>query len=397
MTRTIVSVLLGLVFCIVSLSEVLAADQPTPSRYVDYDKGRKEAIVFVHGVTGDAVETWTNQETKAYWPALLRRDKRFENANVWVFSFSSPKIAAAQNIEELAIKLGDELRSEGVLKAHDRVYIICHSLGGLIVREALARILPPAEKVPLVYFFGTPSAGAELAGVAAAISSNPQFANMRPFTRESDVASFARKWLSTAENSAARYPQKIWSFCAYEIEGLVAGKIIVGSLSASYLCSTAPRGALANHVTMVKPANEQAEPYRYFASAYEFARGEVGQILSKSAAITSSDQGSWTLDVNLLQARSELLDRRYFEVDCDQRRTGEIPISATLSPQQRVVAAQAVIDSTSNLQNGSFDAFVDSSGVPKLRFDISGLPRQFFNCPGGGNAHVTVKYVVEGK
>lgn len=381
--------------CAIGCAMATAADRVTPSGYVERDTIRKEAIVFVHGVTGDAVGTWTNDRTRSYWPELIRRDERFASANVWVFSFYSPKIDNAQSIEELARKLGDELRADGVFADHDRVFFICHSMGGLIVREMLAQVLPPPEKVPLIYFFGTPSAGAEMAGIVAAISSNPQFANMRPFTRESDVATFSRKWLATAEMPRARYPQKIWSFCAYEIEGFVAGKIITGSLSASFLCSTSPRGSLANHVTMVKPENRQAEPYTYFASAYLFARGEAGQLLSSSAAIAPFASGGQTLNLESLRVRTERLDKQYFSVGCDQRRTGEVPIPSILLPGQRVVAAKAIIDSTANLQDSNFQAFIDSSGLPRLKYEVGGLPSVSFNCPGGGNAHVTVKYVVE--
>jgi pimeloyl-ACP methyl ester carboxylesterase len=371
-----------------------SATSAAPSGYIDFDPARKDVIVFIHGVTGDARETWTSKETAAYWPQLIREDPRFAAANVWVFSYVSPSIENAQNIEELAIKLADELRPD-VFAKHERVYVIAHSMGGLIVREALTRLLPPPEKVPLIYFFGTPSAGADLAGVVAAISANPQFANMRPFTRDSEVASFSRHWLSTAEMPAARYPQKIWSYCAYEIRGVAAGRVVVTPLSASLLCNTSPRAVVANHITMVKPDTRGSEPYLYFLSAYEFVRGEAAQILSNTAAILATTDGR-PVRVEALRVRTERLDRQYFDVGCDQTRSGEIPVAAQLASDERVVGAQAIVESTSNLQRSTFQAFVGGNGLPKLKYEIAGLPRVLFNCPCGGNAHVIVKYVVEG-
>ena len=141
----------------------VAAQVPSAGGYIDRDFHRKEVIVFVHGVTGDAKDTWTNDTTKTYWPSLLRTDPTFAEANVWVFSYFSPKLKDAQNVEELATKLGDEIRSQDVLMSHEKVYFIAHSMGGLIIREMLTEQLPSPAKVPLIYFFGTPSAGADLA------------------------------------------------------------------------------------------------------------------------------------------------------------------------------------------------------------------------------------------
>lgn len=397
MTKAIAFFMLLLGFGFEALVVATAAHASETRGYVDLDLNRKEAIIFVHGVTGDAVGTWTNEKSKAYWPSVVRNDSKFSRSNVWVFNYESPRISNAQNIEELARKLGDEMRADGVFERHERVYFLAHSMGGLIVREMLTQVLPPPDKVPMIYFFGTPSAGAELAGVVAAVSENPQFANMRPFTRESAVASLSRHWLATAEMPAARYPQRVLSFCAYEVEGLILGRLIVGSLSASFLCNTSPRAVVANHVAMVKPESMRSEAYLYFASAYEFVHGEAAQLISLSSSTASLTQLARPIDVTALQVKSERIDRQYFAVDCDQTRRDDVPINVLLTAQERIVAAQAVVDSTSNLQRASFEAYVDLNGLPRLRYDVGGLPRTLFNCPGGGNAHVSVKYVVENR
>src|SRR4051794_22255743 len=44
------------------------------SRYVRGDTRSENVVVFVHGVFGDAVSTWTNPVTNAYWPELLTKD-----------------------------------------------------------------------------------------------------------------------------------------------------------------------------------------------------------------------------------------------------------------------------------------------------------------------------------
>jgi fucose 4-O-acetylase-like acetyltransferase len=46
------------------------------SRYVKQTPGTRSVIVFVHGILGDSVSTWTNKNG-AYWPALLGSDPFF--------------------------------------------------------------------------------------------------------------------------------------------------------------------------------------------------------------------------------------------------------------------------------------------------------------------------------
>jgi hypothetical protein len=374
------------------------AQEAAPSGYVNYESQRTEVIVFVHGVTGDARGTWTNGSTNAYWPQLVRTDVRFKEANVWTFSYASPRIDNAQNVEELARKLGDEMRAQKVFESHAKVYFVSHSMGGLIVREMLTQVMPSPSKVPLVYFFGTPSAGADLAGIAAALSENPQFANLRPFAREADVASFSRRWLATSEVAGLQYPQRLWSFCAYEIEGLVANRVIVNQLSASYLCNTAPRASLANHVTMVKPKDTMAEPYQYFASAYAFVRSEAAQIVASSGRLSLYSADQAVVDVASLQVRYATVDTSKFAVDCEQVRAGEVPIAVPLKPSEKLVAATTRVTDASGLRSGKFDTLLDAGGSLNLKYSVEGKRRHpLFGCQASGKAKVDVRYVVEGR
>lgn len=387
--RTVARTLLGCLVCIYSL-----ATAQVPSGYVQFDAARKEVVVFVHGVTGDARETWTSSRTRSYWPELIRTDERFSRANVWVFSYRSPKLSNAQDVEELALKLGDSLTD--VLRVHDKLYFLTHSMGGLIVREMLVLKAVPSAKVPLIYFFGTPSAGADLSGIAAAITRNPQFENLRPFARDSDVARFARSWLATSQDPRRQYPQRIWSYCAYELQGLVAGKLIVPMLSASHLCSTSPRAALADHSTMVKPEDRTAEPYEYFASAYEFARSPIATLLASSSAITMHDRASPGFDPNALKLKFATIGGSTFQVECGESRTGTLPVALDVSSGEHVVAAATAYQDVRGMRSSFFEPIVDTSGALAVKYSVSGLTGGHTGrCPTSGTASVGIQYVVE--
>src|SRR5205814_2080876 len=131
-----------------------------------------------------------------YWPQLVAKDSAFQDANVYVYRYQSPKLETAQNIEELATRLGDFLNKDGVIRDHERIVFVCHSMGGLIARAYLVQARLPAKKVPLIYFYGTPTAGANAASLAYLASRNPQFQNMLPFVPGAYVESLAKKWLA---------------------------------------------------------------------------------------------------------------------------------------------------------------------------------------------------------
>lgn len=375
------------------------AQTESKSGYLQHDPKRKEVIVFVHGVTGDAKETWTHEQTKAYWPSLVREDGEFAAANVWVYSYFSPKLGAAQNISELATKFGDELRAQDVFRSHERMYFLVHSMGGLITREMLAQQLPPPKKVPLIYFFGTPSAGAESAGIVAAVTANPQFENMRPFTRESNVAAFSKRWLATAENASYRYPQRVWSFCAYEIEPFAAGKLIVSQASASFLCSTAPRASVATHVTMVKPASRSSEPYQYFLSAYKFARSEAGRLIASADAITLHSPANPGVRTEGIEVRTAKLGNVYGPVGCSQTSAGKKEFKVDLAPGERLIAVKPALQEKGKLEADLLGwSFDPTGGSITVDYSLRSAPADAIHgCPPVGHAESTVKYLVENR
>jgi hypothetical protein len=201
----------------------------------------------------------------------LLNDKAFDQADIYVYSFESPKLGNAQQIDELAGRMVDFLDSDGVLARHEKVIFLCHSMGGLVTRAFLLKVRPNPEKVPMVYFFATPTGGANIAAIGAIVSRNPQLRYMLPLKEEGYVGDLMTSWLATSRDPRLNYPARILSFCAYEKLNTYGVKI-VERLSAVLLCNMEPRAVLADHFEIVKPADRQsAEPYVYFKSAYAWA------------------------------------------------------------------------------------------------------------------------------
>src|ERR1700686_3811733 len=162
-----------------------------------YLRGPKKdrVIVFVNGIFGDAVSTWKN-DNGAYWPTMIAADRAFDDSDIYVHNFQSPKLARAQQIIELAGRFRDLLEVDGILK-HNQVVFLAHSMGGLITRATLVNARPPASQVPMIFFFATPSGGADVAGIASHLSENPQLRGMLPLENGGYVKDLLEQWLQT--------------------------------------------------------------------------------------------------------------------------------------------------------------------------------------------------------
>lgn len=137
----------------------------------DFPASPELDIVFVHGLGGDCFETWQT-DPKNFWPRWLAA--KFPTCHVFSFGFDSKKLAGflsgeGASLHDLGSVLADALLSR--VDAAPRTVFICHSLGGLIMKQMLRRCTESADpdykdlgrSVAAVAFLGTPHQGASLA------------------------------------------------------------------------------------------------------------------------------------------------------------------------------------------------------------------------------------------
>lgn len=129
-------------------------------------------IVFVHGLTGDCVETWTtkNGSDEVYWPTWF-----CEDLPVGVFAIGYPASVYGKwakkemNLYERAKNALECLVSYDIGKRP--VVFITHSLGGILTKQILRTAVEATDtgwkelltKTRLVAFLATPHTGASLA------------------------------------------------------------------------------------------------------------------------------------------------------------------------------------------------------------------------------------------
>jgi pimeloyl-ACP methyl ester carboxylesterase len=127
------------------------------------DAKNRAAIVFVHGFTGDLRKTWRNI------PNLLRQYGNLNDWDMLGFGYSSTRWfdltglwAADADLGSIALMLST--RPELAPSKYDRLAFVAHSMGGLVVQQAIVTHPDLRGRISHVVLFGTPSNGLSKAG-----------------------------------------------------------------------------------------------------------------------------------------------------------------------------------------------------------------------------------------
>jgi Putative serine esterase (DUF676) len=155
------------------------------------------AIVFVHGFTGDVVKTWRRI------PEFLQADPRLNEWDLLGVGYQSNRRfdltglwSSDARLEEIAIMLHG--RPEISPGSYRSLAFVAHSMGGLVVQQALVSYEDLRHRTSHVLLFGTPSGGLTKARFASFWKR--QIQNMEadgPF-----VNALREKWTSLKLDSA---------------------------------------------------------------------------------------------------------------------------------------------------------------------------------------------------
>ena len=135
------------------------------------DSDRVADVVFVHGLDGDARTTWHPKDRPdAFWPAWL--GENVPAVGVWSLGYAVNASAwkgHAMPLADRATNVLHQLELDGI--GRRPVVFVCHSLGGLLVKQLLRHACDfghPAWKAiatqtRAIVFLSTPHSGADLA------------------------------------------------------------------------------------------------------------------------------------------------------------------------------------------------------------------------------------------
>ncbi len=241
-----------------------AQDRPSCFYIEASQQEHQKLLIFVHGVFGSVATTWGSPQKPSFWPAMVATDPRFVDYDLYLINYRTPYIGQAPNIHEIASNELGRILSRKIFDRYDEIYIIAHSMGGLIAKSILTQLqgqnVTQLRQIKGVVFLSTPAQGADLAPLVAWFSLNPQLGNMERASLNAYIASLEDQWIQLLENrnkSNAEFPQ---AYCAYETLRTGAVFVVPRELASSR-CDGPFHPMPFNHFGMAEPTRSDDDPY----------------------------------------------------------------------------------------------------------------------------------------
>ncbi|MFC4763907.1 alpha/beta fold hydrolase [Dyella koreensis] len=220
----------------------------TPPKWVYQSTPHAQvAVVFVHGIFGDTLGTWTNDNGTTFFKLLKDMPGIGDRVDVYAFGFESYMFKGGSlDMLGAADKLDDYLKAAGVWD-YPSVVFVAHSMGGLVVMRELVKHRERLDQVPLLVLYATPQEGASITSLAQHVVSNPAIAEMFQLDSNTYLQTLDSDWRSLDKE------QRPTVVCARETKE-THGVMIVPMSSSSRFCDDAPSAiGGADHLSIVKP------------------------------------------------------------------------------------------------------------------------------------------------
>jgi pimeloyl-ACP methyl ester carboxylesterase len=237
-----------------------ANTDPDPHWVIRQTPPAKVALVYVHGVTGDMVGTWTAPNGQTFWNLVERNDATRGKIDTFVYGFPSYIFKSGSfDVREAANRLHERLEYHQVL-SYPAVVFVAHSMGGLVVLRELLTHREVLAKVPVVMFYATPMEGSLIAAIGKEFSPNSALSQMTEADGNALLQTLNDEWRSIPDDKRPHVR------CAYENKPLGPMKIVPWS-SATRFCEGATPAIEATHSSIVKPDRPGADAIIYLANA----------------------------------------------------------------------------------------------------------------------------------
>ncbi len=233
---------------------------PDPHWVIQQKPPAKVALVFVHGVTGDMIGTWTAGNGKTFWDLVNENDQLKGKTDSFVFGFPSYLFRSGSfDIQQAANRLHERITYRKVFE-YPAVVFVAHSMGGLVVLRELLTHPEIRDRLPVVMFYATPMEGSLIAAIGQEFSPNTALAQMTPADANALLQLIDSEWKTIPSDKRPKVR------CAYENKPLGLTKIVPWS-SATRYCDAASPPIEATHSSIVKPDRPGADAIVYLANA----------------------------------------------------------------------------------------------------------------------------------
>lgn len=121
------------------------------------------SVVFVHGFLSNGQDCWTNAQSNAYWPDLLKNEPDFNEIGIYVYTYQTDFFSGNYTLGDVVDDLKERLTLDQVTNSKKLVFV-CHSMGGIVARKLLvSREHDFQQKNIGLFFVASPSLGSDYA------------------------------------------------------------------------------------------------------------------------------------------------------------------------------------------------------------------------------------------
>jgi hypothetical protein len=250
-------------------SQKVSIDNPSDPKWIlQHNPHAKAALVFVHGLFGDTVGSWTAANGTTFF-RLIADDPTVGSAlDIYAFGFRSAMFSGGSfDIQAAADRLDEYLAHDHVLPDYQEVVFVAHGMGGLVVVRELMSHQQLLERVPLVVLYSTPQNGAQIAALAHKVADNSALAELLPENKDDRyLKALSSEWKA----DGAMRPHVT---CAYA-ERATNGVLVVPSTGATDFCDEPYATVDADQISIVKPAGAREQAVTVLVDAlYNYAVG----------------------------------------------------------------------------------------------------------------------------
>ncbi|MEK4058504.1 MULTISPECIES: ATP-binding protein [Paenibacillus] len=238
---------------------------------------RQADVIFVHGLGGDAIDTWRHaNNSEYYWPSWIGQD--FPEVGVWSLGYAAsiskwPRFRKwfpkSKRESGYAMALPDRARQVlDLMVQHNLgprpIMFVCHSLGGLLTKQILRMASDEGDNSPerlvfestrAVLFLATPHQGADLATLVA------KFRLAFPTLAIEDLKAHNAHLRDLFEWYRNHVDESIKTRTYYESRRVKDALLIVNPSSSHPGVGANPIPLDEDHLSIAKPVNRNSQVY----------------------------------------------------------------------------------------------------------------------------------------
>ena len=215
-------------------------------------------VIFIHGLTGDPLETWTCESNDEFWPKWL--SSNLDNLSIYTLgypaSFFEKWAKKEMDIFERAGNVLEHLTVHGL--GNRPIVFVTHSLGGLLAKTLIRKSKDSedddykkiSDVTRLVIFLATPHLGAALGRVLAVVPGSSK--HIALLANETGFLEDLNQSYRAFANNNPNLQTKVY----YEKHATRSVIVVDRQSSDPGVAKTEPTALDKNHINICKPVDK---------------------------------------------------------------------------------------------------------------------------------------------